>query len=363
MRYSNNRRRATLSLLQRANQSGFTIIEALIATTMLLIIVGAIFALVRDSMKVTITTYELTDAQQNLRTAHEFIGRDLVNAGDGLENIGNIRVPLAFVNSYVTLNPVTDPSSPGIINLAIFTTDNNVPANTPITGAVPAANILTATDRQTILAQDREFTFNNLNSIGLAAAAINPAGSTITIPAGDPMSKFTVGEVYFLTSSAGGTFCIITSINEPARQLSFVASDVYGLNQPGAVGHIWAISGGQTLATSLQRMRMIQYYLTSTGLLIRRVFGVQGTAFRESMIAEHVLDVQFNYSLITTDSVGNVTPSTTTALTTSAQQLAVRQVDVRVTVETPHAIQNGLRQPLTMTTSISVRNMQFRQAL
>jgi type II secretory pathway pseudopilin PulG len=345
------------------NQEGFSIIESLVAMTVMLIVVGAVFSLMRDSMKVATVTYEMTDAQQNLRTAHEFISRDLMNAGDGLESISNIRVPQGFVTSYVTLNPVTDPSTPGIINLGIFTTDNNVPANTAITGAVPAAIIRTATDRQTILEQDREFVFNNLNSISLAATAIDPGASNITIPAGDPMTTFTVGEVYFLTSSAGGTFCTITSINAVARRLSFVADDPYDLNQPGAVGHIWAISGGRTLATSLQRMRMIQYYLTSTGLLMRRVFGVPGSGFRESMIAEHVLDVQFNYSLITTDAVGNVTPSATTALTTSAQQLAVRQVEVRVTVETPHAIQNGSRQPLTMTTSTSVRNMQFRQAL
>jgi prepilin-type N-terminal cleavage/methylation domain-containing protein len=346
-----------------SNQEGFTLIEAMVALTVMLIIVAAVFALMRDSMKVATTTYELTDAQQNMRTAHEFINRDLVNAGDGLESIGNIRVPLGFVTSYITLSPVTDASTPGIINMGIFTTDNNVPAGTAITGAVPAATVRTGTDRQTILEMDREFLFNNLNTIGLAANAINPAGSTITIPAGDSMTTFTVGEIYFLTSSAGGTFCTITSINEASRTLSFVASDPYDLNQPGAIGHIWAISGGRTLATSLQRMKLIQYYVTSTGLLMRRVFGVPGAGFRESMIAEHVLDVQFNYSLITSDDLGNLTPSATTTLTTSAQQLAVRQVEVRVTVETPHAIQNGSRQPMTMTTSISVRNMQFRQAL
>jgi Tfp pilus assembly protein PilW len=355
--------RATNTTVAARGQRGFSIMEVIIAMTVMMIVIGAIFALVRDSMRVAMTTYEMTDAQQNMRTAQEFINRDLMNAGDGLESISNIRVPQAFVTSYITLNPVTDPSTPGIINLGIFTTDNNVPANTAITGAVPAANIRTATDRQTILEQDREFLFNNLNNIGLAATAINPAGSTITIPAGDPMTVFTTGEIYFLTSSAGGTFCTITSINTAARQLSFVASDPFDLNQPGAIGHIWAISAGRTLATSLQRMRMIQYYVTSTGLLMRRVFGVPGAGFRESMIAEHVVDVQFNYSLITTDAAGNVTPSATTTLTTSAQQLGVRQVEVRVTVETPHVLQNGSRQQLIMTTSTSVRNMQFRQAL
>lgn len=349
-------------MFEDSRNQGFSMVEFMIAMTVMLIVVGAVFTLMRDSMKVATTTYEMIDAQQNLRTAHEFISRDLMNAGDGLESISNVRVPLAFVTSYVTLNPVTDPSTPGIINLGIFTTDNNVPANTAITGAVPTVTLRTGTDRQTILEQDREFVFNNLNSISLAAAAINPAGSTITIPAGDPMTTFATGEVYFLTSSVGGTFCTITSIDVSARKLSFVASDIYGLNQPGAVGNIWAIAGA-ALATSLQRMKMIQYYLTSTGLLVRRVFGVPGAGFRESTIAEHVLDVQFNYSLITTDALGNVTPSSSTSLTTSAQQLAVRQVEVKVTVETPHAIQNGSRQSITMTTTTSVRNMQFRQAL
>ncbi len=345
------------------NQDGFSIIELLVVMAVMLVVMGGVFSLMRDTMKVATTTYELTDAQQNLRTAQEFINRDLMNAGDGLESISNIRIPQGFVTSYITLSPVTDPSTPGIINLGIFTTDNNVPANTAVTGAVPAVVIRTATDRQTILEQDRDFAFNNLNTISLSASAIDPSASNITIPAGDPMTRFTVGEVYFLTSSAGGTFCVITNVDSAARLLYFVASDPYGLNQPGAVGHIWAISGGRTLATSLQRMKLIQYYVTSTGLLVRRIFGVPGAGFRESTIAEHVVDVQFNYSLITTDSLGNVTPSSTTSLTTSAQQLAVSQVEVKVSVETPHPIQNGLREPMTMTTSTSVRNMQFRQAL
>ena len=363
MSHIDNQRRTMRDASLRLNQRGFTLIESMVAMTVMLIIVGAVFSLMRDSMKVATVTYEMTDAQQNLRTAHEFIGRDLMNAGDGLESISNIRVPSAFVTSYVTLNPVTDPSTPGIINLGIFTTDNNVPANTAITGAVPAATIRTGTDRQTILEQDREFLFNNRNSISLAATAINPAGSVITIPAGDPMTTFTQGDIYFLTSSAGAAFCTNTSIDAAGRKLYFVASDAYGLNQPGTPGNIIAVSANGTLATSFQRMKIIQYYLTSTGLLMRRVFGVPGSGLRESMIAEHVLDVQFVYELATTDAAGNVTPSATTALTTSAQQLAVRQVEVRITVETPHAIQNGSRQQLTMTTSTSVRNMQFRQAL
>ncbi|MCM3871899.1 MAG: prepilin-type N-terminal cleavage/methylation domain-containing protein [Pyrinomonadaceae bacterium] len=376
MLHINNHVQAMRDPSPRRGQSGFSLIEVIVATTVMLVIVGAVFSLVGNSMKVAMTTYELTDAQQNLRIAQEFINRDIVNAGDGLKSIKSIRVPESFLLSYVTLTPVPAAVA-GIGELSIFTTDNNVAAGTPITGSVPAATIKTASDRQTILQIDPDF--NNGQAIALLPTAvpvgINASGSTITIPsaAGLPlMSIFTLGEVYFFSSGlagGSGTFGTITAINAGTRQLTFgqgvvpAPGDVYGLNNTGVSGHIKFISTSGTLPTSLQRMRIIQYYVTSTGLLMRRVFGIQGVGVRESIIAEHVVDVQFNYSLIITDALGNVVASQSTVLATSEQQLAVRQVEVKVTVETPHAIQNGAHQSMTMTTSTSVRNMQFRKAL
>ena len=95
---------------------------------------------------------------------------------------------------------------------------------------------------------------------------------------------------------------------------------------------------------------------------MRRVFGVQGATFRDSIIAEHVLNVQFKYSLETTDAAGNVLQPTAN-LANKAQRLGVRQVEVTISVETPHALQNNVTSKLFMTTSTSVRNMQFRRAL
>jgi hypothetical protein len=45
------------------------------------------------------------------------------------------------------------------------------------------------------------------------------------------------------------------------------------------------------------------------------------------------------------------------------QQVNISQVQVTVTVETPHGLQKGLQPLLSTTTSTSLRNMQFRQAL
>lgn len=350
----NKRKPAINQNTQRTDQDGFSLIELMVAITVMTIVVGAVFSLMRDSMKVAAATYELTDAQENLRMAQEIINRDLMFAGAGLKSISTIRAPLAFATSYMTLTPVV--TSPGIVSLGIITTDNNVPAGTTVPVTAPVATIRTNTDRQTIMEIDSSFT--------PISPTINASGSTLTFTAADYAinGTFTAGEIYFLTSTLGGTFCVITGVDNVNKQLTFASADTYGLNLTGAGGHINFISTGGTLPTSLQRMRMIQYYVTTTGMLMRRIFGVPKLGFRESIVAEHVVNVQFTYYLVTVDGVGNVTPSSASVLTTSQQQLAVRHVEVKVTVETPHALQNGTKQQLSMTTSTSIRNMQFRTA-
>ena len=357
--------------LRPNNQQGFSLLEMLIAVTVMLVITAAVSSLMKSSMSISKATYELTDAQEALRTAQEFINRDLVSAGDGLRSMTYIPVQTTFVQKYLSLNPVPDPAMPsGVTNLGILTTDNNVTADTIVYGLDP--NVPTnplvkvrstpvLTDRQTILAIDSSFV-----PISLAASAIDPStGSVITIADSD-RSRFTVGEIYFLTSSVGGTFGTLTDIVDttgPNSTLTFGASttDKFGLNVTGVGGRIYTISSGGTLATTLQRMRIIHYYIDSTGRLMRRVFGVKGAGFREGAIADHVTSVQFTYSLGPDSAGNNVAP--VDRLSTLAQQIAVRQVEVRVTVQTPHTLEKGLQPELSSVTSTSVRNMQFRQAL
>lgn len=355
-----------------SSQQGFSIIEMIIAVAVMVIITATVASLMKGSLSIATSTYEMTDAQESLRTAQEFINRDLVSAGDGLRNMSNIPVTKTFVTTYLAANPIVDPSLPSTVtNLGILTTDNDVAANTVVRGLDP--NIPTnplvyvrsspvLTDRQTILQIDNDFT-----PIALLAPAISADGSTITINDAD-VGRFTVGEIYFITSSVGGTFATVTNVvnNTGATStLTFAqgaaSGDKFGLNVVGAGGRINTISAGGTLATSLQRMRIIHYYVNADGMLVRRVFGVKGAGFRESAIADHVVSVQFAYSL-SPDANGNILQPVT-RLSNLDEQIAVRQVEVTVTVETPHGIQNGQRPLLSMTTSTSVRNMQFRQAL
>lgn len=350
--------------LTKHNQAGFSLIEMMIAVTVMVLVTSAVVSLMKSSMIISTANYELTDAQQSLRTSQEYINRDLMNAGDGLKTISKIYVPNAFVTSYITLNPIADAGLPANVrNLGILTSDNQVPAGTAVVGANPATTILSTpnlTDRQTILEVDPQF-------IPIAPSNVNGGGTQVTLPNGTDMTQFTVNEIYYLSSALGGTFATITSINSGARQLFFASGDPYGLNLNGAANLIKLVSTNGTLPTSLQRIRLIHYYVNASKFLTRRVFGakcvpsVACTGFQESIIAEHVLNVQFSYSLNMTDGAGNVVQPTG-VLSTPIDRTNVRQVEVTVTVETPHVLQSGSRSQLSMSTSTSVRNMQFRQA-
>ena len=326
----------------------------MVAMGVMLVVTGAVFSLMQHSMKISTATYELTEAQESLRTVQEYINRDLMNAGDGLRSLNNIRVPQNFVTNYLTRNPVV--TSPGVVNLAILTTDNDVPAGTTVLGTNPPVAIRSTpflTDRQTMLEMDSSF------GAPVTPTLINAAGTNVTISPAD-VSRFTSGEVYFISSSVGSTFGQITNITgvgTATPALLFAAGDPLGLN-----GQLSVVSANGTLPTSIVRMKIIHYYVDANGLLTRRVFGVRNAAYTDSVIAEHVISVQFVYSLDMRDSNGYVVQPVT-ALTTSQQELAVRQVEVTVTVETPHALQNGNRERLSANTSTSVRNMQFKQAL
>jgi type II secretory pathway pseudopilin PulG len=345
----------------RNDEQGFSLLEVIVAVAVMIVVTGAIFALMRDSVKSSKASLEMNDGQQSSRTGQEFINRDLMNTGDGLDSISDIRVPEGFVTRYLTLNPIIDPSTPGIIKLGLITTDDNVPTNTLVLGSAPLLTVRAnpvLTDRISILQMDRAFI-----PITLAASAINPANGSVAVDPGD-IDDFRVGEIYFISSAQGSMFATVTNrvgVGTANPTLVFAGGDALGLNSVGTGSLFDVITASATLPTSLCRMRIIHYYVNANGLLMRRVFGTRNAGFVESVIAEHVVSLQFRYFINMRDANGNVIQPTS-QLKTSQEQVETRQVEVTVTVETPHTLQNGQRQQITMTTSTSVRNMQFRRS-
>jgi hypothetical protein len=137
------------------------------------------------------------------------------------------------------------------------------------------------------------------------------------------------------------------------------------------------VAGLNTSPVAIMRMQIIQYYVTSNGLLTRRVIGVPGTGFRDSVVAEHVTNLQFRYITNLTDSNGNVIQPRQ-VLSSSTEQNALREIETTIGLETVGVVNtvtnansssrlcganaNG-KQNICSTTHTTVRNLQFREAL
>ena len=65
-------------------QSGFSLIELMVAMTITLVISGAIYGLIAGGQTAFRREPELSDRQQNIRVAMDLILRDIANAGSGL---------------------------------------------------------------------------------------------------------------------------------------------------------------------------------------------------------------------------------------------------------------------------------------
>jgi type II secretory pathway pseudopilin PulG len=348
-------------------QAGFSMIELMISLATMTIIGGATFALIGGSIKFASATYHLTDAEQGLRTAHEVINRDLTTAGDGLRGVGTIQLPKAFVQNYLTQTPIVDPSTPNYVNLALVTSDDAVPANTTVPQTSPTATVLGSTDRLTLLTTDTTFTPVTLLAGKIVVA---PPITNILVTSAD-IGRFQAGEIYAIVSQNSAAFGVISSVNTSTNTLTMTNGDVYGLNQTGTGTPISTVSavlsGLNTQGAAIMKIQIIQYYVNSNNLLMRRVFGVKGAAFVDSIIAEHVTNLQFRYVTNLTDANGFVAQPVR-QLSSSQQQLAVREVETTIAVETPRAVNavtanNNGKQILSSTTATTVRNLQFRQAL
>jgi Tfp pilus assembly protein PilW len=347
-------------------QDGFSMIELMISMATMTIVVGAAFALIGSSIKFSSATYNLTDSEQGLRTAHEIINRDLTTAGDGLKGIGLIQVPKGFVQNYLTLTPVVEPPTNNYVNLALVNSDDNVPANSAVPQASPAANLLAGCDRITMLTQDTSFNGNGSVSLPANKITIASPNTTLQLTSTD-IGKFQANEIYAIVSQNSAAFGVVSSVNSSTNTVVMTNGDTYGLNQTGATSPIYVVTSNGIQPASIVRLQIIQYFVNSNSLLIRRVFGVKGASFVDSVIAEHVTNLQFRYLVNLTDANGFV-PQPVRQLSTSQQQLAVREVETTIAVETVQAVNavtanNNGKQVISSTTATTVRNLQFRQAL
>lgn len=345
-----------MTKLQKKNaEAGFSMIELLIVMVLTLIIMSAVFSLMHGTINTANANYEMTSATQNLRNAQEFINRDVLTLGDGVKSTPNIWLPTGFITNYLTNRTAAaiDPTNIGYTSIGAVISDNNMPAGINVPQSNPATTVLERTDRLTLLSTDKGFT-----NIALTFAEVNPVNGSIIVPAAR-ISDFTVGEIYFLSNGVAATFGVITNINSGTNTIFWRNGDALGINRIGNTGALFSVQSPQ-YAMSLSRVNIIQYFVDAEGKLIRRAFGVKGKSFLDSVIAEHLVELQFRY-ILKPPGDGTIFEQPKDIFDLD-EATSVRMIEPKIRAKTAYPLMDGEFHYVEGTTQLSVRNIQFLEA-
>lgn len=275
----------------RNAEAGFTLPEALIATALTMVVLGAGVSALLDGVRLEDMTRRVSDTNQGLQAGMALMTRDFMQTGQGIP-VGGI--PLPSGDGSV---PVVRPGPPGAA--LVFPAEwAALPAVSPGAGLGPVVRGQ-ATDALTILYADPTL---GLNQWPLAALADD--GSTMTVDARTPIDGadgLHAGDVILFSNASGNALQMVTSVNQ--QVVTFDAGDALLLNQRGAAtGSILALRSGATFPpTTATRVLLVSYYIDAVTdpawpRLVRQINGRAGPA-----VALGVENLQFSFDLVDGD--------------------------------------------------------------
>jgi prepilin-type N-terminal cleavage/methylation domain-containing protein len=78
-------------------EAGFTLIEVMVATAIMIVILAATVSALTDAVRATQAVTLMADTQENLRAGMNYVVRDISQAGEGIPNTG-VTIPSSGVN-------------------------------------------------------------------------------------------------------------------------------------------------------------------------------------------------------------------------------------------------------------------------
>lgn len=334
------------------NQRGFTLIELMVATAVLLLVVGSALTAFSSAMRVTQSGTQMADANQNLRAGTNTLIRDLMMAG---RIIGPEGIPVPTGAGVQAFRRPSPPSTTMTFDLVIDAdTTLNLPDITTGQHLGPTVNG-EATDMVTIMTVD-EFTPVLMTPPNAPASPtstegiIDPAAASVTLPlnsvwlVGDvanDTAPIQIGDLVLFKSPSG--LAIQTVTRKDATHIYFDNSDWFRFNQRGApIVPVLQMklpadtTSAWTQRVTLFRALMITYYVdnvtTAGSPRLTRVVN----NFAPQALAGVVEDLELTYDLV--DGVNNpvnvgALPWTSGGVTYNSNQIRKANLHVGVRSE------------------------------
>jgi prepilin-type N-terminal cleavage/methylation domain-containing protein len=302
-----------------SRQDGFTLTELLIATTIMLLLLGGALATFQNAVMVTDAGTQLADANQNLRAGTNQLIRDVMEAG---RLVGSEGIPIPAGAGTVA---IMRPAPPGTTLSFDVSSTTNMPDITTGYQLGPTING-SATDMITLIMVDSFMPTIQTPPTGTVdpnEGTMANDGSFVTLPTaslwlvGDTTNDTPaaqIGDLVYFQNVHGTAVQTITG--KDATHLYFAANDDFHFNQRTATqGSVVQIedpanpSGTPPTntatfpATALYRLLMITYYVDNTTVpgsprLMRKI-----NNYAPLSLAGVVEDLDLTYDLV--DGVNN----------------------------------------------------------
>jgi prepilin-type N-terminal cleavage/methylation domain-containing protein len=254
-----------------AGDAGFTLVELLVAMTIVLIIMGATLTSLKNAYRSNESAKAVTRVNNNLRIGLDLMVRDLIQVGQGLPGAGSVQVP----NGTGALQ-IQRPHPQGSACTAWPVGTQTISAVTPGPGCGPVINAV-ATDMLTTLAVDSALemvpvqSFNDTDS----ATSTTATTATIAIPAASAGgSPVRVGDLMMFRKNSTSALVYVTAVTTVTsaggnQTFTFASGDPMNLNQSatalnGTADDLATLAPTAANSANASRVRMISYYLDNT---------------------------------------------------------------------------------------------------
>lgn len=340
------------------DESGFTLIEVMVAMTLFLVVTSAVYGLMRTAHFDRSTTNQRVEIMQSARNALNSVTRDGINAGYRFP-LGGARLP---DDKLAAIFGVTGDADTEQDVLSAVISGDNLNPNT----LVRADGTTGTTDQVTFVFRDPGFNGDD----GLQVSSIVSSGSQVNITAGSSISGVTLHSLYIISgSNNGNSFSAIgaatnAQVTGNTPNIIFANSDLLNINEPGAANS----SSPSPIAlvptpANLSRIAFVTYKVLADGTMVRTDYGVDDSAEggtpdgkRDVPIAFGVENMQISYVL--EDSSRTDAP---------ANMNNVRQIIVTITAQSPETdsrMREGnstrlYRHRVTLSTTINTRNLAY----
>lgn len=348
---------------RKHSQAGFSLLEMIIAVTVFLIVMSAVYGLLQIGIISRNTINNRSETITNARTAVNTVGKDIVNAGLGFSRVGGV-VPDDFFTDILDLK------------------DDNGQQRDLLTGVIAGNNVRESdlskngTKNDVIAFAFRDLSFNGGNSIPIIDAPIASIinnSNVLKTPTG-ACANCNPFDLFLIESTDGKQAIVMATAIPDTSTIVLGQDDPLNLNQPvldlsadrrsiltkcilGNTVNCINYSAGVTA----KKVYWISFSVDADGTLVRTTYGNNTGATASEQIQKHpiaygVQNFQVRYLM----QDGTITDDPAQENTLPMKMNEVVQVELSLTMQAANN-EKGLTnvELINVTSTFSTRNLKY----